>query len=210
MKALLFDLDGTLVDSIPLWIEANLAELAKRNFTMNPQTFIAEIYQKGLHYHGILEKCGISMDRAQEFYDNRNKLFDELLRTKIEWLGEAGTTLQECTARLPLGLMTGSTRHSIEAMDQRLHLSKIFREMITFDDTGFTMKPDPYGLLLLIERLGIDPTECMYVGDQLVDVRASKAAGMRSCLIQTKNTPAEATEEADIVIQRIEEVLTII
>ncbi len=210
MRTLLFDLDGTLVDSIPLWIDANLQTLKKWKIVMDAQEFLTEFYQQGLHHHGIVEKCGLSTEMADEFYEERNALFEKLLREKVEWMGTAGKVLKACAKRMPLGLMTGATRECIDAMDQRLHLSILFRAIVTYDDTGLRMKPNPYGLLLLTEKLGVDPEECMYVGDQTVDVQAARAIGMKSCLIPTSSTPEGAAEMADHVLGSMEELRNIL
>ena len=210
VKAILFDLDGTLVDSIPLWIEANLRALAARHCIMDKRTFLTEVYQRGFHYHGILEHCGLRTQDAEKFYRERNNFFDELLREKVEWMGKAEQTLQACAAIMPLGLMTGSARRFIDAMDARLHLSKIFRAIVTYDDTGLQMKPDPYGLFLLAKKLKVQAAACAYVGDQLVDVQAARAAGMTSVLIPTKDTPQGAAKEADVVLKNTEDVTDIV
>jgi HAD superfamily hydrolase (TIGR01549 family) len=207
MKTLLFDLDGTLVNSIPLWIEANVQSLKTRGATMDSQTFLIVFYQPGLHHSGILEKCGLPTVDNEAFYTQRNDFFTTLLEEKIEWLGNAGDVLKQCAQKTALGLMTGATTRSVKAIDKRLHLSDVFQEIVTYDDTGTRMKPDPYGLELIIQRLGVDATSCVYIGDQLVDVLASQAAGMTSCLIPTQDTAHDALDKADMVLANIEGVL---
>lgn len=203
-KALLFDLDGTLVDSVPLWIEANLEILKSLDVMMTAAAFLKEIYHAGLHYEGILEKCGVPMEKSERFYRERDALFADLLRKNVQWTGEAEKTLQVCASHAPLGMMTGSRRCFIDAMDEKLSLSALFKSIVTRDDTGKKMKPDPYGLLILAEHLEVKPAECLYVGDQYVDVQAAKNAHMPVCLLKTKETPDGAGKEADMVITAIE------
>ncbi|MEI8230652.1 MAG: HAD family phosphatase [Candidatus Peregrinibacteria bacterium] len=203
MHALLLDLDGTLIDSFPLWAAANLHMLELRGISLTEQKFLTDFYQPGLHHHGILEKCGLPTDDAEKFYQERNQLYTRYLAERIEWMDDAGAVLERCKEILPLGLMSGTTRKDIEAIDRRLHLSSLFQEIVTFDDTGKRMKPDPYGLLLLTEKLGVDPKECAYVGDQYVDVQAARDAGMECWLLQTPNTPAQAIKEADLLLASI-------
>lgn len=207
VKALLFDLDGTLVDSYSLWLEANLQALQAWDFRMDEQTFVQEIYLEGLHYHGILEKCGLSTERSAQFYRERDDLYEALLRKKAQWIGSAEMTLKQCATKLPLGLMTGSASSYIAALDTRLHLSKIFSALVTYDDTGLKMKPNPYGLFLLAEKLGVDPFNCTYVGNEHEDIEAAHAAGMKSFLLSTKDTPENAVDAADVVLQQIEDIL---
>lgn len=209
-KAILFDLDGTLVDSVPLWIEADLRALEVLNVFLDSDTFLKDFYHHGLHYEGILEKCGIDAEHGKEFYKDRDNRFADLLSEKVEWTGAAEKVLQRCAAKVPLGVMTGSRRRFIDSMDKKLKLSALFTAFVTRDDTGQKMKPDPYGLLLLAERLSVAPKDCLYVGDQAVDVQGAKKAQMSVCLLKTKETPAGAGKGADSVINQIENLLQIL
>jgi HAD superfamily hydrolase (TIGR01509 family) len=57
----------------------------------------------------------------------------------------------------------------------------LFKDVITRDE-GFPEKPDPAAFLAMIHRHGFDPTETLAVGDREIDIRAGKAAGVRTCL----------------------------
>jgi len=207
IEALLFDLDGTLIDSIPIWIDANVRMLREFGYAMDSETFLRDYYQKGLHFKGILEKCGLDLSLGDAFYPKRDDLYIELLGENVAWIGNAGEVLAKCAAKIPLGLMTGSKRSFIDALEPKLRLSHIFKAIITYDDTGDRMKPDPYGLLLLTKKLGVDPAECLYIGDQTVDPIAARNAGMKSCLIPFRETPKGAEEEADYVIASLGDLL---
>ncbi len=209
-KAILFDLDGTLVDSVPLWIKANLRALESLNVVLDADTFLKQIYHAGLHYEGILEQCGVDPEHGKQFYSDRDDRFSALLREKVEWTGAAEKVLKQCAAKAPLGVMTGSKRRFVDAMDERLHLSSLFTVIVTRDDTGTKMKPDPYGLLLLAKGLGVAAADCLYVGDQGIDVRAAENARMSVCLLITKETPDGAGKGADFVIERIEDLVGIL
>ncbi len=208
--AILFDLDGTLVDSIPFWIEANIQALKSLGVHIDAETFLKDFYHAGLHYEGILEKLSATSKNPEQFYRDRDDLFTELVRTKIEWIDGTEAVLKKCAMNYPLGMMTGSRRGFIDAMDDRLKLSSLFSSIITRDDTGTKMKPDPYGLLLLAERLGVKAEDCLYVGDQKVDVQAAKNAGMASCHVRWKQTPDNAEKGADYVIESIGDLLDIV
>lgn len=207
MKALLFDLDGTLVDSIPTWVDANIRMLKEFGCSMEYETFLKDYYQKGLHFKGILEKCGLDPKIDSRFYPQRDDLYIELLGKNVEWIGEAGEVLKKCAEKLPLGLMTGSRRSFIDALEPKLRLSHLFKAIITYEDTGEKMKPDPYGLLLLAQGMNVEPKDCLYVGDQPVDPKAAHNAGMQSCLIPFRETPKGAEAEADYVIASLGDLL---
>jgi HAD superfamily hydrolase (TIGR01509 family) len=209
-STLLFDLDGTLVETIPFWLDANVQALAERGVTMDAETFLNDYYHQGLHFHGVLEHAGAPTDHAEQWYEQRNTRYAETLRHHATWLPDAEETLRRLSAAGPLGLMTGSKRLFVDAIDDRLGLSSIFHVIVTQDDTGMRMKPDPYGLHLLADAMGADAAHCLYVGDQRVDLQAARAAGMRSCLLRGTHTQTDITpEEADIVLQDIRELPTL-
>src|SRR3989344_7413378 len=108
MTTLLFDLDGTLIDSVPLWIEANLSALRTYGVTMEYAFFLHAFYQKGFHYSGIAEKCGVHVTKIDAFYAERDNLFSALIREKATWIGNAENVLQTCAETMSLGMQTGS------------------------------------------------------------------------------------------------------
>jgi phosphoglycolate phosphatase-like HAD superfamily hydrolase len=75
-----------------------------------------------------------------------------------------------------LGIVTGSAGGSLQRLEDE-GLLGLFGAVVTGRDVA-RVKPDPAGLLLCAERLGIEPAEAVYVGDTPLDVRASLAAGM--------------------------------
>ena len=197
-------------DSIPLWISVNVKALHRLGFSMNERTFLKEYYFDGLHHAGILEKCGLPVSNAKQFYEERNRLYEESLRREAIWLPDAEDVLKHCAKRRPLGMLTGSRRAFIDAINDRLHLSTFFQAIVTYDETLERQKPDPFGLQLLSRKLNVPSQQCLYIGDQRVDVTAAHAAGMKVCLIRRKETPAGAEEGADFVIRTIGEVIGVV
>lgn len=207
MCGILFDLDGTLVDTIPLWVHANVQALAERDCSIDGMVFLQEYYNKGLHHSGILEKSGLSTDHADAFYSRRNDLFVDELRTKAEWMDGAQSVLQYCKDQGVVGLMTGSRNRYIQALNERLRLSSYFQGVITFDETGNQMKPSPYGLQLLTNTLNLQPSHCVYIGDQPVDIEAAKNAGMKSIFIPQATT-ASTELRPDLLLESLRELPT--
>lgn len=209
VSAILFDLDGTLVDSIPAWLQANVCSLALLGYSITPERFYDDMYRCGLHHAGILEKCGLPLEQAKNFYAHRNDVFVDLLRTDVTWIGSAEKVLRECSKRFPLGIMTGSTQRCVSAIDECLALKRYFKAIITYDETGSRMKPDPYGLKLLTSALGVTPADCLYVGDQPVDIVAAHSAGMRSCLLVSSSTDCSSSSP-DLFLSSLADLLVMI
>ncbi|MFA6259562.1 MAG: HAD family phosphatase [Candidatus Peribacteraceae bacterium] len=210
MRAVLFDLDGTLVDTIDLYTEAYITALQLQGGIMDETRFIADVYTNELSLRDVMAL--LSMDPAHEprIRETRDTLYIELLSTRTEWLPHAEEILETVGRQCLSGIMTGSHRSYTDAIHTRLRLYDKTATVVTEDDIESRMKPDPYGLLLAAKNVGAPPEECVYVGDQLFDVQAARAAGMHACLVPNATTPARAHEEADIVFDDLRSVLTLL
>lgn len=203
-EAILFDLDGTLVDSTPLWIKAYTSTLEEYGVIMSEADFLQEIYYSGIHLNELCANLGIAKNDCAIFRQKRDERHIELLSTQCEWLTGAKETLTNMQSILPLGLMTGSWTTYVDAIDARLHIKQYFKHIVSCDDTiSVGSKPNPYGLELLAKKMNVTAKACLYVGDQLVDVQAANAAGMVSCLIPITHTPEGVEKQANIILDNL-------
>ncbi|TSC59122.1 MAG: phosphoglycolate phosphatase [Candidatus Peregrinibacteria bacterium Greene0416_19] len=208
MRAVLFDLDGTLVNTIDLYERAVIGSLATIGIDYPSDRFVAD-YMAGRHLRDILAEFGLTEEHAPSVRGARDRLYEELLGQAVEWSPGAEELLKKTAERYPLGIVTGSWRSYVDRIERKLALSRYTNIIVTADDMGMGkfQKPHPHGLLLAADRLGAAPEECVYIGDQLFDIEAAKRAGMRSVLVIGKHTPAGGQEEADEVARSLEEVL---
>lgn len=193
--AILFDLDGTLVDTITLYERAFLQTLKEFGADVPLKTF-QEWYMQGRHLRDIASSLGICEENIPQVRLRRDMLYEELLATETEWLPGALEALDTAKAIAPIGIVTGSWLSYLEAMRPRVNVFPYADTLVTADDIHAFMKPHPHGLFLAADRLHVDPKECIYIGDQSFDVEAANAAGMASCLFIGKHTPENAAEGA--------------
>jgi HAD superfamily hydrolase (TIGR01549 family) len=205
-RAVLFDLDGTLVNTIGLWAKAYLQTLREVGVKIDAEEFMQTIYTQNLHFELVLKHYGLDTSRADSFRAIRDERYAHLLRTEPLWLEGAEDLLKEIIDTYETGIVTGSHLHYIEAIEEQLPLRSLVPLIITCDDTKGRSKPHPYGLLLACEKLGVEPEECVYIGDQEFDIAAANNANMTSCLVWTEHTPATAGQEADIAVQSLAEI----
>jgi HAD superfamily hydrolase (TIGR01509 family) len=196
-RALLLDLDGTLVDSIPCWIDAYRETLAAYGAPMTRPAFIESIYQRTEPLERVIATLGLDVAYA-EFRAARDRRYLAYLGTRVAWLPGAEALL--AGAARPLGVVTTSWRMYVEAIDSHLDLHGRIDTLVDLEDAGDRPKPDGYPLQLAAERLGVDPIRCVYVGDQAHDMRAARHAGMEGWLVARPETPAAAYELADRVL----------
>ena len=210
-KTILFDLDGTLIDTIPLWQRAYLETLQKEGVTLDLDEFMAKIYHGNAHFNTIFEEYGFPEEEWIRIREDRDRQYCNLLRKESAWMDGAKELLEFAKAIHPIGMMTGSWTRYVDAIDKKLDIYAHFSAVVTCDDTQEgRSKPNPYGLELLAEQLGVDAKECLYVGDQKFDVGAANAANMTSCLIWREWTPVGADEGADITCSSLDELLELL
>ncbi len=200
--ALLFDLDGTLVNSIDLYGDAVIASMKEIGDDFSKEAY-RDWYIHGQHLRQLLEKYGKTEEEWPDVRGDRDRRYIELLKEKVAWCVGAKETLEYFSGKIPMALVTGSWMEYVDASDGKLDLKKYFQTIVTVDDIGKFTKPHPHSLLLAADRLGFDSKECLYIGDQLFDVVASKAAGMPCCIVKGAYTPKEAMEQADFVVKNL-------
>lgn len=177
-RAVLFDVDGTLVNSIDGYRLA--AERAVRPYGWSVS---AEAVSRALNFGDQFWDMVIPATARGD-----HELVAQLRRdTMAHWpavleeavlvypgIGPILATLKAAGVRL--GICTASQGESFQPLE-RAGLLEYFEEIVTAQDVRHR-KPDPEGILLCMERMGIGADETVYVGDTVADIRASHAAGL--------------------------------
>jgi len=185
-QAVIFDLDGTLVDSMPLHLAA--WKEASRQFGFHfdaswlhslggvPSRKIAAL---------IAEQQGVPLDPAQvadvkarHYAQNlaQAQPFPAMLQLLKRWQG-----------RLPMAIGTGSARIAAEAVLRNTNLAGYMSAVVTADDVD-EHKPNPHTFLLAARRLGVDPARCLVFEDTEIGRQAALAAGM-ACVMVVDGQP---------------------
>jgi len=200
--AVIFDLDGTLVETIGLWAEAYLATLQGWGIEMDKQTFIEEIYIINRSFTELLAEHGLE-GNIDQFRKERDDRYVSILKERVEWIDGAKEVLATLADDYPIALMTGSWRRYVDAINQKLGLMSHFPISTTCDDSPSRPKPYPDGLNITAKKLGLSPEECLYIGDQKFDIDAAASAGMTCWIVQGTYTPEVALRSAEKVFTDI-------
>ena len=170
----LFDLDGTVIDSGAI-ILASMRHAAKEvlGTDVPDEQLMSAVGGPGLE----AQMRTIAPDQVDELVNvyraHNEPLHDELqccagMEDVLVQLKEEGRTL---------GIVTAKRRQTVELAFARLPIEHLFETVVGGDETE-RHKPDPAPLLLALDRLGARPEEAAYVGDAPFDVKAAKAAGL--------------------------------
>ncbi len=202
----LFDLDGTVVDSGGI-ILASMRHAARE--------VLGREYPDDVLLHAV---GGLGLEAQMAALDPER--VDELVtvyRAHNEPLHEALVScagIEDALERLRadgrrLGVVSAKRRATVELAFAHVPLGHLFEAIVGGDETE-RHKPDPQPLLLGAERLGVSPSDVVYVGDSPFDVRAAKAAGMGSVAVTWGRIHDRARlerEEPDAIVDTAEELL---
>ena len=208
MKAILFDFDGTIVDTVDLivanWQHATETHLGYR---IEREKVLPSI---GLSLLAALEDA--APGRGQQLFDTyqeHNMQWHDQLAKLIPGTTEMLAALKE--RGLKLGVVTAK-RHSTLAMGLRLFdLSSYFDVLVGLEDTT-RHKPLPDPVLNGLERLGIAPTpeNAAFVGDAASDIKAGKAANVTTIAVPWGAGSREDLQIADALIERWDDLLRLV
>jgi HAD superfamily hydrolase (TIGR01509 family) len=199
--AILFDMDGTLVETTELYFRACRDAFQKLGHTLTPETY-AEWYGKGWSIERWMRELAGPQEDVSKIRSLRDARYIELLSTESEYIPGSHDVLA-ATEEHPRAIITGSWRKYVNAIDSKLNITNHIDKIISADEMGDFMKPHPHGLLLACEMLGVKPEKCLMVGDQLFDIDAARALTMDSCLIWHTHTPKAAAGKATYEVDSV-------
>jgi HAD superfamily hydrolase (TIGR01509 family) len=177
-QAYLFDCDGTIADSMPIHYIAWKKALAEWNCTFEEQLFYAWGGTPVAEIISLLNKRqGLSMP-VERVASRKEELYFELL-PQLKAVPEVVEHIEAQHGRIPLAVVSGSTRDSVTASLVALKLLDRFDALVCAGDYTKS-KPDPEAFLLAAARLGVSPETCLVFEDTDMGMQAAKAAGMAS------------------------------
>jgi len=180
-KALLFDLDGTLLDTAPDFITALNRQLALHDLSSLPDEAIRLSVTNGSV--GLIE-AGFGMPQDDPRFEPLRAEFLELyfanLADRTALFEGLQPVLDKCVSSdIPWGIVTNKPWHYTESTLLQLDLMAGAATVICPDHVTHP-KPDPEALFLACSEIATAPADCLYVGDHVRDIVAGRDAGMRT------------------------------
>lgn len=208
-KAIIFDMDGTIIYSEHLWYAANLDLLDKKKIALSQEK--KKELEDGIYGRTTEESCQILKEIA-ELEDEIEALIEDTTKHALSRLQEVvfvdgflAFHEKLRTLNIPTAIATNADAITTEGINTTLQLHTLFAQHIYNASHVKQGKPSPDIYLHAAAQLGIDPSECIAIEDSDHGIKAAKSAGMFCIGINSRNQP-EKIREADIKIDHYDEI----
>ena len=202
-NGVLWDMDGVLVSTGEFHFQAWTKTLSERGIPFSQQQFRTTV---GMNNTGILQILlgkDADLDLIAEISDDKESSFRQAIRGQVkplpgvlEWLKR----LHSWSVRQAIA--SSAPPANIDALMDELGMRSYF--VAVASGASLPGKPDPAVFLLAAELIGVAPERCVVVEDAVAGVEAAKRGGMR-CIAVTTTNPAQELQDADIVVERLDE-----
>lgn len=197
--AVIFDMDGVIVDSEPRHERAFLEVIREIGYADRHGLRFADYVGRSDReiWDDFLARnpCPYSLE---ELMRRKRERVVELLRAERPVFDGLPQLVERLAARVPLALASGSERAIVDTVLAITGLTRFFRVTISGSEIE-RGKPDPEIFLRAAQRLGVAPRDCWVIEDSLPGVTAGRAAGMRVLAITNTHSAAEL-RDADVVV----------
>lgn len=211
-KVIIFDMDGTLIDSVGIWNKTD--EILIKRLSNNEEIKIDNIQQMRdrvlaqckteniyLEYCEYLGKKYKSNLTPQEISNLRRKISDEYLKYQVDYKPNADKLLHLLKRKgYIIAIATTTTNKQLDTyrttnqnIKQKADIDKIFDLILTQDDVT-ERKPNPEVHNKILQKLNVQPSECLIIEDSLIGVQAGANAGIDVAVMYDKYSDADREE----------------
>ena len=190
-EAVVFDLDGVLVDSEPLHLKAVEVLLARRGIRLTPEQ---AAQQTGITIHKFLDKVinewGYPGPKeGEDWVPEKRAIFREMAKSDLQAVAGVDDLLRALHGKVRIGLASSSPLRYVDWCVQQFDWGRFFDAICTIEDVE-QPKPDPQMYRLIVERLGVGDQSVLAFEDSPAGIQSAVAAGV-ACVGDATSFPPE-------------------
>jgi HAD superfamily hydrolase (TIGR01509 family) len=208
IDAVVFDLDGVLLQSEEVWDEVREAYVRDRGGRYDEEIQRAMMGMSSSEWSRYLHETAGVPDGSGEI--NREVVHRMLARYRehLPLIDGATDAVRRLAAKYPLGLASSSNRELIDTVLDLAGIAPCFKATVSSEEVAHG-KPAPDVYLEAARRLGVEPTRCAAIEDSHGGIRSAKAAGMRVVAIPNPSYPPddEALAQADRILRSLDDLV---
>ena len=206
-RAVIFDMDGVLVDSEQLINTAAISMFREKGLVVQPGDFLPFVGAGEDRYiGGVAEHYGFPLD-VSTAKKRTYEIYLDLVPSQLEIFPGVPELVEACRkAGLLIAVASSADLIKVRANLEKIGMPVEFWDAVVTGEDVQNKKPSPDIFLFAAEKLGVFPRECVIVEDAVNGVQAAHAAGMR-CVAVATTFPSDRLREADVVRDRIADVL---
>jgi sugar-phosphatase len=204
-KAIIYDLDGTLIDSERHWEEAGKHFFAKRGLEQTPELRRYMMGRNLTESLAYLKKMYGWQEEVEEARAEFLQMTEEIYRTKAIALDGASNIINYTRSVFKKqAIASGSALKRIELIVDRLQWRQAFDCLVSSEHVNYVGKPNPAIFFYAANQLGVNPSDCMVIEDSENGIIAAKAAGMSCVAVPERNAVGDFSR-ADLVVESLED-----
>jgi beta-phosphoglucomutase family hydrolase len=193
-KAIIFDCDGTLADTMPAHYEAWTTVLTRHQFELDEDRFYSLGGWPTEKIVALLaSEAGRTVDVVSMTHE-KETIFQESIHL-VQPIAQVVSVVREHHGKLPLAVATGAFRTIAEKTLTQIGLVGVFDTLVSCEDVT-RHKPEPDVFLEAARRLGIAPSDCLVYEDTDPGIEAARRAGMKAVDVRSFYTPRRVTARA--------------
>jgi len=206
VKAVIFDLDGLLVDSEGVWDDVRKRFVEEKGGTWHDGAQRDMMGMSSVEWsHYVRDRLGVDMDPEEISKEVADRVA-ATYREHLPLLPGAVEAVRSLADEWPLGLASSSNRHVIDLVLEQAGIADSFKATVSSEEVG-AGKPAPDVYLEAAKRLGKEPASCVAIEDSTNGIRSAHAAGMAVIAVPNRDFPPEpaALELADETLDTLKQ-----
>ena len=204
-RAIIFDMDGIIVDSEPAHVQAEKKVFKKHGVTASREDlryFVGRTDEDVMTY--IKQKYNITAE-VEYLVSEKRLLYRAFRRNHLRLMDGFRELAQELFSKYPLALTTSSIKKDTDFVLEKFKLHDLFKVVVTAEDVTRT-KPDPEPYARTVELLGLRPEQCVVIEDAINGLVSAREAGTATIGLASTFPAETLMEHADAVAESLSEI----
>lgn len=193
---ILWDHDGVLVDTEGLYFRSTRDVLARVGVELTADQYRQYLLAESRGAWHLAEEHGCSAAEVEALRGERNRLYQKMITERDVVIPGAAELLRRLRPQYRMAIVTSCMRDNFQAIHRQTAIPDLVEFVLVREDYAES-KPDPEPYLLAVQRMGVQPDDCLVIEDSKRGLIAAKAAGLKCWIVRSEMTEGMPLDGAD-------------